>query len=194
MLEDDTSRAALYSAKTHPKFCPVIYKGTMRGTTAEYSAKPGIFVDPRTGRIKVSVSTTAASLGKAEYLVTNGRARHHAWTHVAVVRHVTRLRVYINGILDSTMLTVGTTLDTKHPLYVGGTPWLENACDMPLLIDELRVYSIAIGRDQVQAEASPALGGLEPSFIHVACVDCTKVPHNLPSPPSEPGARFRVQQ
>ena len=28
------------------------------------------------------------------------------------------------------------------PLYIGGAPYAENACDTPMVIDELRMYSV----------------------------------------------------
>ena len=39
-------------------------------------------------------------------------------------------------------------------------------------MDEVRYYSVALSEDHVQAEASPVLGGIEPSFIQVGCLEC----------------------
>lgn len=73
-----------------------------------------------------------------------------------------RVRLYVDGILDSTMVTQGKPLTRARapilslgrpdfsgftrtndlPMYIGGAPYSEEVCDLPVLVDELRVYSI----------------------------------------------------
>lgn len=175
LLEDDHIKEEQETMFENKQYCPVIHKGVVDTNAKKIAATPSIAVDPKSGRVKVTLSTSATSSKQAEYITTNGRLKYRTWTHVAVTRHMTRLRVYMNGILDSTILTIGTTDSNKYPIYIGATPWTKAACDTPLLLDEFKIYSIAIGRDQIQAEASPALGGVEPSFVHISCVDCPKV-------------------
>ncbi|CDJ31026.1 uncharacterized protein EMH_0007810 [Eimeria mitis] len=103
------------------------------------------------GRIKVVLGTTGSA---------------------ALVRHQNRMRLYVDGILDSSLVTEGSTKTNDLPLFVGGAPYAENVCDMPMLLDEFRMFSYALGRDHIQAEASIALGGVEPSFLHIGCTNC----------------------
>lgn len=40
------------------------------------------------------------------------------------------------------------------------------------LIDNLRVYNIDLKEAWIQAEAAPALGGVEPNFVQLGCDKC----------------------
>merc|ERR1719265_368245 len=40
-------------------------------------------------------------------------------------------------------------------------------------MDELRVHNHAITPHELQAEAAPALGGADPSFVHFGCIKCS---------------------
>jgi len=83
-----------------------------------------------------------------------------------------RTRLYVNGVLDASHVSKGSLKPVQEPLYVGGDPITRQACNLPMYIDELRVYSRVLDPDEIEAEAAPALGGVEPSFVRLACVDC----------------------
>lgn len=63
------------------------------------------------------------------------------WPVFIVVRHQNRMRLYVDGILDSSLVTEGSTKTNDLPLFVGGAPYAENVCDMPMLLDEFRMFS-----------------------------------------------------
>lgn len=63
------------------------------------------------------------------------------WPVSVVVRHQNRMRLYVDGILDSSLVTEGSTKTNDLPLFVGGAPYAENVCDMPMLLDEFRMFS-----------------------------------------------------
>jgi hypothetical protein len=42
---------------------------------------------------------------------------------------------------------------------------------IPYLIDEMRYYGLSIEEELIQAEASPALGGLDPTFINLGGIN-----------------------
>lgn len=65
----------------------------------------------------------------------------YEWPYFAVVRHQNRMRLYVDGILDSSLATEGSTKTNDLPLFVGGAPYAENVCDLPMLLDEFRMYS-----------------------------------------------------
>lgn len=169
LLEDHESRA---NNSQHDQFCPIVHKGIMRRDVEE--AAPAVLFNPKDGHIKVVVGTTTTPSSAGEEMQSNSRLRPHQWYHIAVVRHVSRIRLYIDGILDSTHVTDGATRTNSLPLYVGSAPYAEGVCDTPMLMDNLRVYSTAIGRDQIQAEAGIVLSGIEPSFVTLGCVHCSK--------------------
>ena len=41
-----------------------------------------------------------------------------------------------------------------------------------MLMDEVRFYDRVVLEHEIQAEASPALLGIEPNFILLGCVNC----------------------
>lgn len=109
-----------------------------------------------------------------ESFETNARLSRGRWFHVALVRmdNQRMTRLYINGILDDSHSTQGYAQPNKEPLYVGGDALSHDRCDVPLYVDELRVYNRPLTPDEIQAEAAPALAGIEPSFVRLACVSC----------------------
>lgn len=135
LLEDAKSRKI---NALHEQYCPIIHKGVMREDVQE--ASPAILINPRDGRLKVALGTTGSS-GIGSELLSNSRLRAHQWYHVGLVRHLNRVRLYVDGILDSSHVTEGATKTNDLPLFIGGAPYAENVCDTPLLIDEFRMFS-----------------------------------------------------
>ena len=41
------------------------------------------------------------------------------------------------------------------------------------MIDEIRLYKKSLSEDYIQAEASPSLGGIEPNFLSIGCLNCS---------------------
>lgn len=168
------------------RYCPVVRKGLDNSYKQHYSAAPAVLFDRQTRRIRVELATTAEDGGQtAEALESNARLRPGSWFHIAVVRldGQKRTRLYVNGLLDSSdgapiaasdaqAPSKGYVQPNKEPLYVGGDPLMSQSCDVPMYVDELRVYSRPLEPDEIQAEAAPALSGVEPSFVRLACVSC----------------------
>ncbi|XP_952846.1 uncharacterized protein TA09385 [Theileria annulata] len=142
-------------------------------------ASPEISINPLSGTIKISISLQG---NKTIELTSNSKLQHHHWYHITLVRDKYDILLYINGILDMKYITKGNffniykylviTRTNKLPLYIGGAPF--NNCDFPFLLDELSIFSHAIGMDEIQAEASFSLGGIESSYITIGCTNCTK--------------------
>ncbi|KMZ78107.1 hypothetical protein PVIIG_00794 [Plasmodium vivax India VII] len=87
-------------------------------------------------------------------------------------RHINHVRLFVNGILDSSFLTEGITKTNDFPIYIGGAPYSVESCDFPFLLDELKVYNLSLGVDHIQSEAASTLNGVEPSFIYFGCFHC----------------------
>lgn len=167
------------------RYCPIVRKGldnTVRPTEVapRYAAAPAILFDRETRKLRIELTTndpdTSGPVGNSagEVLESNARLRKGRWFHIAVVRldGQRRTRLYVNGILDASMNTQGYTEPNDEPLYIGSDPLVSDSCDVPMYIDELKVYNRALQPDELQAEAAPALAGVEPSFVRLSCIAC----------------------
>lgn len=165
------------------RVCPVLRKGSAKNNDqagqTPLPAAPAIFLDRQKRHLRVEVGTVGGKLGQkvdlgSEAFDSNARLTSGRWYHVAVVRlnGQRRTRLYVNGILDSTQSTKGFTAPNQGPLYVGGDPSVGDQCNVPMYIDELKIYNRPLSHDEIQAEAAPALAGVEASFLRLACIDC----------------------
>ncbi|SOS79742.1 secreted ookinete protein, putative [Plasmodium sp. gorilla clade G1] len=166
LLQDEISR----KNNMEEKFCPVIHKGIIKDKIQESS--PAILINTKNGRIKIVLSTSSSTNSAGEEFLSNFKLRHHQWYHMTVVRHINHVRLFVDGILDSSFLTEGITKTNDSPIYIGGAPYSVDSCDFPFLLDELKIYNLSIGTDQIQSEASASLSGIEPSFIYFGCFHC----------------------
>ena len=107
-----------------------------------------------------------------ERLWSNSFVPMHRWTHVAAVAEGHSLRLYLNGLLDSENVTVGTIVHNNGPFFLGGDPWRPSG-GFDGFIDEFKFYGRALTTDEIQATAGFALGGVEPAFIELGCMGCT---------------------
>lgn len=166
-----------------PATCPVLRKGLdtrSQDFGRRYAAAPAVLLDLASRRLQIELATEtgvpgSSGAGMAETFQSNSRLKTGRWFHVALVRVDSEnlVRLYVNGVLDSTKRTKGSTRVNSEPLFVGGDPLSKDSCDMPFYLDELKVYNRHATPDEIQAEASPALSGVEPYFVRLACADCT---------------------
>ena len=122
--------------------------------------------------IKLSVATNSDQHPTGEFKASSARMPINRWAHIALVRTPTESVLYVNGIRDSKLQTEGAAVPNQGPLYIGGVPWLIDKCHIASYIDEVRYYSRPLLEEEIQAEASPALGGIEPSMVQLGCVGC----------------------
>jgi len=169
------------------RVCPIVRKGgaanKLEDGEAPLPSAPAILLDRQTRHLHIEVGTAGGPPGDlvdlgTEAFVSNARLARGRWYHIAVVRldKQRRTRLYVNGILDASQRTKGfTALNNSAPLYVGGDPAVRDQCNVPMYIDELKIYNRPLDHDEIQAEAAPSLAGVEPSFLRLACVDCPLV-------------------
>ena len=145
----------------------LVHKG---GTDSDRT--PSIFLEPRTRGVEFFVSTTDKSDPSGERIWSNSYLALHRWTHLAAVADGKSLRLYVNGLLDSENVTKGAIEHNTGPIYLGGDPWRPGQ-GFDGYIDEFKYFVRALRTDEIQAEASSALGGIEPSFVQLGCMGCS---------------------
>jgi len=169
-LQDDETQVGRSAT-----WCPLIRKGIHMAETEQFASAPALLFNHRTGKLRAEVTTSMKGTEDGEYMDSNARLLPNRWLHVAMVHHSKNpsLLLYVNGILDSVTKTQGALVINDYPLYVGGDPFTKDQCGFTVLMDELRVYSHAVPPHQLQAEAAPALGGTDPSYVRLGCVGCS---------------------
>jgi hypothetical protein len=160
-----------YSEGKGIQYCPLLQRGVDDEENKKYERAPGLFFDRKTKKLRINISTTENTEG--DYLESNCRVTSQRWLHIGIVKFDNKLKLYVNGILDAQVLLTSEITHNKSPLYIGNTPWSKENCNFPFLMDELRYYNIAITEDSIQAEASPILGGIEPNFLQLGCMNCS---------------------
>jgi len=154
------------------KICPLMQKGLDDLFNKNYSRYPGIYLDRKEHKFKIYVKTNTPGLNLGESLFSNGKAIEEKWSHVAVVKQKNKLMLYLNGIMDKSIELKGTGVENKESFFIGGSPPYQDQCKFNFMIDELKYYNDSIDVDFLQAEASPALGAIEPNFLQLGCIDC----------------------
>mmetsp|Transcript_18469 Transcript_18469/g.47359 ORF Transcript_18469/g.47359 Transcript_18469/m.47359 type:complete len:374 (+) Transcript_18469:90-1211(+) len=157
------------------KWCPLLRKGISDEPARQFTNAPAVLYDRCEQKLKVVLSTTSNEGESGEFVISHARLRRHQWTHIAVARvdGERSLKLYVNGILDSHAVTKGSTVVNKLPLYIGNDPWAQGICTAAMLMDELRFYNRPLTSDEIAAEAAPALGGVDPHFLRLGCMDCS---------------------
>lgn len=86
------------------------------------------------------------------------------WTHVAVtVDGTNTLRIYINGVLDSTHTDAGPLVATTNPLHIGDDPtYFEHPS---AALDEVRLWDIARSEAEIFADMDVGLSGSETGLV-----------------------------
>jgi hypothetical protein len=121
---------------------------------------------------KLKYKTEICIILKGEIVESVARIPYNKWTHVALIKHENRVKLYFNGILDSNVLTEGEGIANDSPLYIGNHPDYVSECEVSGYVDELKFFSRAISEGEVQAEGSAALGNFDSSSVQLGCIDC----------------------
>ena len=102
----------------------------------------------------------------------------NTWTHLAVTYDGAALRLYVNGVLVSSLAVTGTLPTSTNPLQLGGDSIYGQFFQG--MIDEVRIYNRALTPAEIQSDIATPVGGTPPP------PDTTPPVVNLTSP--APGA------
>lgn len=162
------------SADTGFRWCPVLQKGKDTESDLIYERAPAIYYDREDKFLKTYVSTDEQVLfPQGEYVMSNARIPYYRWHHIAVVRTQSRIRLYVNGIIDAVNSTEGWTVTNENNWYLGNAPWTVEDCPISMYLDEIRFFdNRELLEEEVEAEAFGALGAIEAYFIRLGCINC----------------------
>jgi len=122
----------------------VIYKGNdnyFLEATSDHGSVPGAGA--------IAGSTHATVVGTTPLSV-------NAWTHLALTYDGTALRLYVNGTQVSTQAMSGDLSTSTMPLQIGGDSIFGQY--FAGMIDEVRVYNVALNQVQIQADMAAPVG------------------------------------
>lgn len=164
-----------FTANKGGRYCPFIQKGTDNPKSKLYQRSPAIIYDRQEKFLEIYLSTSSKedSSNEGEHFFSRVKILPQRWVHIAVTTKDNSVNLYINGIFDKSLTLKGTPEDINSPLYIGNVPWLKGECNFPFIIDELRYYNKDLPKDHIQAEAAPVLGGIDPNFLEIGCLECT---------------------
>ncbi|EGR32484.1 NLI interacting factor-like phosphatase family protein, putative [Ichthyophthirius multifiliis] len=155
------------------KECPIIQKGFDNLIEGKFERQPGIYFNKEKRSIKIFISTLDTNeFLEGNILESNARLSYNKWAHISLSKSSQKIKLYINGILDQVAVLQSFDVENDSPFYIGNTPWFSDDCILNAFVDELKIYNYEIKSYQVQAEASMFLGGIEPSFLHLGCINC----------------------
>ena len=87
-----------------------------------------------------------------DQLVSTASIPLNEFTHIATTYDGTTLRVYINGVLDSSRATsIGTLLNTSGPLVIGGSYFGTTPFSTKAVIDEPSLYDRALSGSEISS-------------------------------------------
>jgi len=148
------------------RYCPILQRGNDDLFSKVFKRSPALYYDRVGKNLKVFISTKLESEPQGEGVTSNAQINPQRWMHIALVKSEMKIKLYINGIVDNSFtLKEEAVGDAQGDLFIGNVPWLKDSCSYPFLIDEMRYYNIAVQEENIQAEASPAFGGVDSTFI-----------------------------
>jgi fibronectin type 3 domain-containing protein len=80
----------------------------------------------------------------------------NTWTHLAVTYDKVTLRLYVNGVEVSSVARTESLATSTYPLEIGGDSIYGQYFEG--MIDEVRVYSVALSQAQIQADMNTPVG------------------------------------
>jgi hypothetical protein len=156
-----------YNSLAGERYCPFIQNGNEN----KHDKKFALYYDRQEKYIKIY-------LNDKDVLTSNSKFFTQKWFYIALTKSNDKITLYVNGILDKTQTISNkdnnnNKENNNNVLYIGNTPWLKEQCDFPHLLDEIKFYSSNLDKNYIQAESSNILGGIEPNYLKIGCIDCT---------------------
>ena len=96
------------SSTSGDRWCPIVQKGKDEESDVVYERAPAVYYDRQDKFLKVYISTDeVVNFPQGEYVLSNARIPYYRWHHIGIVRTQSRIRLYVNGIIDAVNSTDG---------------------------------------------------------------------------------------
>jgi hypothetical protein len=96
-------------------------------------------------------------------MVSTGTLTPDAWNHVAGTYNGIRMRLYINGELDSSETLAGAISTSEDPLFIGGDP--TETQHLAGRLHEVQLWSVARTEEQIAGSMDTRLTGDEAGLV-----------------------------
>ena len=127
-------------------------------------------------------SPAGGTVGSANPVYGTSPLPINTWSHLALTYDGTALRLYVNGTLAGSLSYTGGLTTSANPLQIGGDSIYGQFFSG--LIDEVRVYNIALTPAQIQSDMNSPIGGAYPvASLNPASLNFGNVTTGNPSTP-----------
>jgi chitodextrinase len=120
-----------------------------------YKANDNYYLEATSNK---NVPAGAGTFGTADVAAYGTSALpQNTWTHLAVTYDGTTLLLYVNGVQVSSLGRTGNIVTSTNPLQIGGDSFFGQYFNG--IIDEVRVYNVALTPEEIQTDMNTAIGG-----------------------------------
>jgi len=128
----------------------ILSQADVTGTRATVPGSMWLGIDPSEGKLMTGLSDTYFGTLESETVITDTQ-----WHHVGLVYDLASLhrRLYVDGVLAAEDATVVAGVPSDGGLYIGGNRDLDPASFFPGMIDDVRIYDVALSAEEVAALA-----------------------------------------
>ena len=120
-----------------------------------YKPNDNYFLEAGSSNGNVPGSGVSLTNGSEPLAYGGAQLTTNTWTHLAMSYDGTTLKIYVNGALVNSTVQSGTIVTSTNSLQIGG----DNLYGQYFtgLIDEVRIYNIALTQAQIQSDMNTAL-------------------------------------
>lgn len=99
--------------------CPLVQVGDDDKFNKLYNRKPAVYLNRKTGLLNIYITSSDSKQPQGELLTSKGKIQPGRWLHIAIVKETDKVKLYLNGILDSELKLSGVVTFGSGSVYIG---------------------------------------------------------------------------